>query len=436
MDLQPCRGEDKVAIPVSFDTKWETQELKISKLYISLAICAVAFIGWVVVMFIAADNSIRLWASIILLIGVPTFLRYAFIGEHTWKKNFLELNDNDYQYDYSLFWNIYDTSTTEPTFFFHTTGNNSLFVAFDKDVVVGKGDDSGFDHYEAISDAYNLLSKKGIVCTHIDYMDNVGKDVRLMEMMDEVSHTCKSEDLKNCVLDMYEYMQWYMSDTFTDYDVYCFTSKMRIDLMLDELTPVLSAMLAGNYIRYRILDRQDVRALVSSVYALPDFSVTRSCDSLFASRGVSSYIKIIWTEKDGKREKVNKTRAEIQEEARIQQAEKEARKATRSNKKITNNAAVDIFADETAQPAQAQVKQPEKGTQPEQASPFAQFNQATAQKKPTQNTTFGASTSKQQLPATSSKLQKPPKSNQQEVTPTQQGTISSQNDEDFDLFGD
>lgn len=370
IDLQPQRGDDRVAIPVSFDTKWDTQELKVSKLYISFAISIAAFLFWVVILFLAQSNDIRIWSGVLLVLGVPTFLRYAFIGEHRWKKNFRELQQHNYQYDYSLFWNIYDTSTTEPTFYFHTTGNNSLFVAFDKDVIVGKGEDSAFDHFEALSDAYNLLAKKGITCTHIDYMDNVGKDNRLVDMMDELNHTCKSPDLKNCVLDMYEYMQWYMSDTFSDYDVYCFTSKMRIDLMLDELLPVLNAMMGGNYIRYRILDRQEVRALVASVYDIPDFSVTRSCDSLFASRSASSYIKIIWTEKDGKREKVNKTRAEIAEEARIQQAEREARKANRSKK--LKNVNIDLFDDTEADKIAAKKKA-------QQTAAFKQATQGTPQ---------------------------------------------------------
>lgn len=369
--LQPQRGDDKVAVPFSFDSKWNTLELRISKVYILFAACIVAFILWIVVMIIASSDNIRLWGSIILLLGVPTVLRFAVVEEGKFMKNYRMLREHDYIYDYSLFWSIYDSSTTAPTVFYHISGLYSIFVAFDKDVVVGKGNDSDFEHYDALSDAYNLLAKKGISCVHVDYMDNVGKDVRLAGMMEKLEVECKAEDLKNCVLDMYSYLQWYMSDTYSDYDVYCFTTKMRPDLFLDELNPVLNAFLNANYIRYRVLDRADLRDLVASVMSIPDFSVTRSCDGLFASRGLTSYLKIIWTERDGVREKVNKTKAEIAADARIVAEEKEARKRNKHRKKSASaDAAVDLFDDAT----------PEATNAPKKPSAFAQATKPTVQK--------------------------------------------------------
>ena len=257
MDLKPRRGDDRVAIPVTFDVKYSVLVFKMSKIYISLAAIALFFILWVIVMFIAASGNYRIIATVIAFLIVPTVCRMGIIGEFKYRKSYKYLVANNFQYDYSLFWSIYDTSTSSPTVFFHTSGMSSVFVAFDKDVIVGKGDSSDYEHFEAISEAYQLLAKKGISCIHIDYMDNVGKDTRLASLF-ESAKSCESEDLRNCILDMLDYMQWYMMGTYADYDVFCFTSKLRPDLFIDELIPVLSAFEQGNYIRYRILTRPEV----------------------------------------------------------------------------------------------------------------------------------------------------------------------------------
>lgn len=345
MILQPQRGDDRVAIPVTFDVKYSVLNFKMSKLYISLAALALTLILWIIVMFIAASNQYRVIASVIAFIIVPTICRMAVIGEYKYRKNYKILVSNDFQYDYSLFWSIYDTSTGSPTIFHHTSGMSSVFVAFDKDVIVGKGGSSDYEHFQALSDAYQLLAKKGIGCTHIDYMDNVGKDTRLQSLFESAEH-CKSVDLRNCLLDMLDYMQWYMMGTYADYDVYCFSSKLRPDLFIDELVPILSAFENGNYIRYRILTRPEVRDLVASVFSVPDFSVTRTCDNLFTNKGTSSYIKVIWTELDGKREIVNKTRAQIASEARINAEEREALKKFKKRKNTPSVVSVDLFDDD------------------------------------------------------------------------------------------
>ena len=325
IDMQPHRGEDKVAIPFTFDAKYDINHLNIKKFWLAVVIQALLVIFWIVILIIAEKDDYRVLASIAVWLIAPTILRYALIGEHRFRKGYVALKEKNNTFNYSLFWNIYDTSTTSPTFFYHRTLQNSIFVAFDKDVIVGKGDDSDFAHYDALSEAYNLLSKKGIMCTHIDYMDNVGKDNRLQEVMDELQ-SCPAQGLRDRVYDIYEYMQYYMSDTFSDYDVYCFTANMRTDLLYDELEPVFNAFMNANYIRYRVLDRQDVRGLVAAVMGIPDFSVTRTCDNLFVDSGATNVIKIIWTEKNGVREKVNKTREELAAEAKAAQEAKYAKK--------------------------------------------------------------------------------------------------------------
>lgn len=343
MSLKPEQGDTKVAVPVTFDVRSRTLQLKMSKIYISLAILAFTFIGWLVIMIISATNDFRIIASIIAFIIVPLVCRFGIIGEHKFRDNFELLREHNYYYTYDLFWNIYDTQLVNNniTAFLHTTGTVSVFVALDKDVVVGKQDYSGFSHYEAISDAYNILAKKEITCFHIDYMDAVGEDPRL-ENLYANADKCKSADLKNIMLDMLDYMQWDMSGSFSSYDVYCFSAKLRPDMLVEEILPVVQLLLQGNYVRARYLDRNDIRKLTDTVLNIPDFSVTRTCDSLFSS-GRTNHLKIIWTETDNKREIVNKTSRELAEQARIAASEAEARKGIKKKRKTLSNEAIDLF---------------------------------------------------------------------------------------------
>jgi len=346
MSLKPEPNDEKVAIPVTFDVRGKTLQLKISKIYISLAILIVTFIAWLVIMIISASNDFRVLASIIAFLVVPTICRFGIIGEHKFRNNFERLQEHNYYYTYDLFWNIYDTQTVGEgvTAFLHTSGTVSIFVALDKDVIVGKQEFDSFDHYEAISDAYNRLAKKEMNCTHIDYMDTVGEDPRL-EGLYATAEKSKSEDLKNIMLDMLDYMQWDMSGSFSSYDVYCFTAKLRPDRLFEEIQPVIQLLLQGNFIRARYLDRNDIRKLVDTVLNIPDFSVTRTCDSLFSSRR-TNYLKVIWTETNNQREVVNKTRKELAEEARIANSVAEARKHNKKNRKNASNKAIDLFEDE------------------------------------------------------------------------------------------
>ena len=411
MDLKPRRGDDRVAIPVTFDVKYSVLVFKMSKIYISLAAIALFFILWVIVMFIAASGNYRIIATVIAFLIVPTVCRMGIIGEFKYRKSYKYLVANNFQYDYSLFWSIYDTSTSSPTVFFHTSGMSSVFVAFDKDVIVGKGDSSDYEHFEAISEAYQLLAKKGISCIHIDYMDNVGKDTRLASLF-ESAKSCESEDLRNCILDMLDYMQWYMMGTYADYDVFCFTSKLRPDLFIDELIPVLSAFEQGNYIRYRILTRPEVRDLVSSVFSVSDFSVTRACDNLFSSKGTTSYLKVIWTELDGKREIVNKTREQLADEARITAQEREAVKQKRRRKSNQPMVAVNLFEDEE-----------------DTASLETQED-----KPPIIDGVFIGRTGNPTMNTNSSRVSAPVNSTKQSGFENNMTTISA--DEEFDLFSD
>ena len=353
MNLQPQRGDEKVAIPITFETRSGVLAFKKSRLIISLIIMVLGIIFWIVTLIIGDSAKIK-WIITGIVFGIlPLICRFAIIHEHSFRKQYNTLADADYTYDYKLFWNIYDTSEIDGvTFFHHTSGAVSVFVAFDKGVIVGKGDYSDYDHYEAISQAYNLLHKRGIRCTHIDYMDSVGKDVRLQNMYDNVKG-CENPELQASVLDMIDYMQYQMMGTYADYDVYCFTAKMRPDLMWDELSSVLGAFLGGNYIRDRVLDRRGVRDVVSTVFRLPDFSVTRTCDSLFGNKASSRFLRIIWTETDGKREIVNKTKKQMAEEARLAQMEKEAQRAMRGRGRKGDDRIIDILDDAPASAPQS-----------------------------------------------------------------------------------
>lgn len=350
-EMIPDRGDDNVTIPMSFDVKTKRDNLSIRKMILGLLITIAGFILMIVLFFIMEDSKF-----IPLLVGFGTFLsvRLFFLHELTYKKKQKDLIDHDYKYPTKTFWGIYSINEYYP--FICKMSNEALciFVAFDKDVIVGRSDDADYDHFEAITNAYATMANKGIYCVHIDYADVVGKDDRMDSLFDNLIET-ENKDIKNETIRLYDYVQSYMYRSYADYDVYAFFYYGSEEAFWDDLQPVLDAFSEANYVRNRILTREEIGDLCITLMNLNDFSTARATESVFLSnvRGGNS-IKVIWTEKDGVRKVVNRTREEIDNERRIKAAENVVRESGRKRKKkkkkkgkadIDMNQNLDIFDD-------------------------------------------------------------------------------------------
>lgn len=323
--MRPRRNSRTVQIPITFDSSGGGRIAQAGRpLWLFLVL-----IFWVVssiLVAIASDTAKGLLYAPISFFILTYVVRYLILRELFFREKRKKLMENDYLFDHSIFWNIYDISRRYPHITYFGSGLKGIFVALDKDVIVGKDDDYEYDHHEAIADAYQQLQKRGIEAIHIDYMDTVGKDTRMSSLFSQAEKT-QNPDLRRVVTRMYDHIEYKMNKSYATYDVYCFYTYARDDIFWDELQIVLDYFRQANYIRARVLDRESISHLVESLMNLTEFSVNRANDTMFKSMNkTDEYLRVIWTEKDGERTEVNKTLEEIAEIKRVAQAEKKVKR--------------------------------------------------------------------------------------------------------------
>ena len=350
----PERGDTEVAIPVTFDIQGHRDNLSIRKMVLGLFFVFLALVA-MILLFIFATDELKPQLPLVVFFGTFYFVRIFFLKEWKYKKKQRELREREYKFNTRVFWGIYSINEYYPFICNMSSGYKAIFVAFDKDVIIGRDASADYDHYEAIANAYAVMFKKNMWCVHIDYADTVGKDDRLDSLFKNLTET-ENKDLRNETVRLYDYVQTYMYRSYADYDVYAFFYDGRDEAFWDDLQPVINALSEANYVRNRILSREEIGELCMSLMNLNEFSTTRATESVFlANTRGGNNIKVIWTEKDGERKIINRRREEIEDERRVKAAEAEMRmnKFKRNKKKKKKNdsgidmdANLNIFGDE------------------------------------------------------------------------------------------
>lgn len=318
----PERGSDIIEIPVTFDIVGDRISITNGKLVLSALIFIASIILSIILVF-SLSGSKRFMFPLILLVGSYLFLKFGLIKEHIFRKQREKLIANDYKFTPSLYWGIYSINDYFPYICKMSNGCYAIFVAMDKDVIVGKDADYDYDHHQAIANAYQKMSKYSkMYCMHIDYMDIIGKDSRMDSLFEGLIGT-KNSDLKNMVTRIYDHVQVYMNNAYANYDVYVFYYKGREESFWDDLSGVLEQFSEANYIRDRVLDREEIGSLCKTLMNLNDFSVTHASEQMFMQNAVraNQFFKVIWVEKNGKRTVVNRTKEERDAERRVASAE-------------------------------------------------------------------------------------------------------------------
>mgnify|MGYP000893580684 CR=1 FL=1 len=329
--MKPEKNIMSVQIPLTFDGSYKNNSLTNDKFILSGVILFV-WIVTVVISIFTANGLAKIFYPLISFVVVTTFVRFVVLREHYYKKKKDDLLAHDFIYDNNVFWDIYEVTASYPHICRYTNGTKAIFVQFDKDVIVGQDDDNDYYHYEAISDAYLQMSKRGISCVHIDYMDTVGKDDR-MDSLFEMSNNSENSDLRTVLIRVFENVMDTMKRSYASYDVYCFMFNGKDELFWDELQIVIDYFCEANYIRFKILGREEIGELVKSVMNLDRFSVSRASEKLFAEVGGTSYIKPIWVERGYERKILNKTREELDEERAVKEVEKGMKEELKKKKR-------------------------------------------------------------------------------------------------------
>lgn len=348
----PEKNSPIVEIPLTFDSQSKPQGLDNSKFLLALLVFGVWLFISIISIFTEYTIIQKVLFIVISFIVGLYIVRYLIMREPYFRKKREDLIDKNYEYPYSIFWNIYEVTKSYPYICRYANGLKSIFVAFDKDVIVGKDRDNEYWHYEAISDAYLQMHKRGIDCIHIDYMDVVGKDDRMTNLFN-LANDAENDDLREILTRMYDNVEYIMQHSYAAYDVYCFFYNGKDELFMDELDIVINAFLEANYIRCRVLDKEEIGMLVKSIFNIEKFSVNEASEKLFSDLGGTHYITPIWIERGEERKILHKTREEIEAEKRVKEAETYLRNSRvrqsgmkKKMKKLKDEENIELFQDE------------------------------------------------------------------------------------------
>lgn len=351
--LIPKKDNLYIEIPVTFDSVSKPGGLGNDKFLLAGLCLFVWLITAILCFFVDLAIFQKILYVICSFICITLFVRFVVLKEHYFMKKRKELIEKDFKYPYSTFWNIYEVSNAYPHICRFANGLKAIFVMFEKDVIVGRAEDNEYYHYEAISEAYRQMYKRGIDCAHIDYMDTVGKDDRVGQLFD-MAKNAENPVLSEVLTRIFDNVEGIMQHSYASYDVYCFYYNGKDELFYDELEVVIDAFLEANYIRYRILDKDGVSELVKSVFNLEKFSVNYASEKLFSDLGGSYYLTPIWVQRGDEKKILNKTREEKEAERATREAEKNLRNSkvkrkTRKDKmlgKLRDNEEIELFGDE------------------------------------------------------------------------------------------
>lgn len=315
----PKSGDTYIEIPLTFDVRPNIKTVSRVKIYTVMLFLIVFFLASLCLCFFMGFMGV--FVGIALTFLVAYFLRMSILREKYFMSKYKEFEETKGVFEYKTFWNIFDIDEAKPYINHFADGRKALFIALPKDVILGKGEDSEYLHYEGVTAAYGALSKNGISAIHIDYMDVVGKDSRLQKLFESLDKT-KDPNLKRLLYSVFNHIRNIMSEEIASYDVYCFYTYSSEELFLSSLDMVVAGLHRANYLGHLLLPKEEVAELVKAIFNLGDFQIKQMCESVLEDNGSTNFLRLIWTETNGERKVINKTKQELDAERRTQEAEK------------------------------------------------------------------------------------------------------------------
>ena len=338
--MRPEPDDYSIRIPVTFDYKGGRGENKRNKILLTAVVSIIAII---IMVGIATNEDNEIWKrcviDAVIFIVVTTFLRFFVFKETVYSDIFESLKEVDFMPETSCFWQIYDINYDYPYICHYTNGLKGIFVRMEKDVIVGKSDTVMYDHFEGISEAYNMASSMNINMYHIDYMDNVGNDPRLRQMYDDLKDV-DNPDMQDVLLDIFQNLQEEMSRDYSSFDTYVFFTKDKLENFVYNVQAICGAMLGGNFLSYKVLDVNGIRQSCMALFNLNEFSVINASESLLKISSHAGIVPIsIENVVTGEYEKINKTVEEkrIEAEERLKQEQEAKEEAKRKGHEERHN---------------------------------------------------------------------------------------------------
>lgn len=338
MSMEPQLGDTSINIPVTFDYRGGRGGNKKNKIIATIAIIVV--VGIVCTGLLMNSEMFiykrLLLAFLVFYVGL-VLLRFVIFRELYFSDIYEELLESDLVMDITQIWQIFEVGNEYPYICYYKNGYKGIFVKMEKGTVTGKTIENEFIHYDAIGEAYNLAHALNMNIIHIDYMDNVGKDLRLQHLYENLSEV-GNPDMQTMLIDIYNNWQAEMCLNYASYDIYLFLTRDRLESFVYNMQNVVGAMLGGNYITYRVLNRNDLSSLCTALFNLHNFSVNDACEKALVNNTHNDIVPIKVIHTDGSVVILNKTKEEkkfeLEERVRKQKEAKHDAKVKREKQKL------------------------------------------------------------------------------------------------------
>lgn len=331
----PTEYTQKLSIPVSFDVKRQNKRnyfAVFTIMFVVFVVLTLITIGWFLSdrMILVKLLIIPVWWLVILFYRIFIFKEGKISDAYEIQKEL------DFKTDLSLIWGIYEIDNKPPYIVHYLNNFKGIFVRFKKDVIQGKEDDIEFEHYKAIAEAYKVAHELGLNLIPIDYMDNVGNDERMEELM--TMNKSSNPELEGMLLGVYSNLKYLMQQQFSSYDVVLMYMRTSPDDLWFRVKQVIEEFKHANYKSYEIMNEPNLRILVKELYNLEDFSIYDAEKIILSTRVKQVLRPINLIKPDGTVKKLNMTfEEEILEEERKKQEKKQSKvttEAKKQNKKI------------------------------------------------------------------------------------------------------
>lgn len=339
LDMRPQRGDYMINLPMTLDYKGGRQENSKNKI-IGTIVVVVLTLGLTIALFF--NQNLEVWQrcvyALVAFYGGVLIERYMVLNEFYFSDVYELMLRTDFVIPTDSIWQIFDIEYRYPYICYFKNGRKGLFVKMEKDAITGKPEDAIFDHYDAISEAYNLTHSLNMDMVHIDYMDNVGNDVRLKKLFTELSDI-KNVDMQDMMSDIYLCLENEMSRNYACYDIYLYLSKDLSSNLVYNVQNVSNLMLGGNFITYKIMDRAEINTLCKAIFNIYDFSIVDACAEILNGEINSGIIPISVRHGDGTVDELNKTVSDQQFEYQNMMRKRQEAELEKRNKRHENRRA-------------------------------------------------------------------------------------------------
>lgn len=336
VDMTPKVGDYSINIPITFDYRGGRSGNVKGKIIISIADVILTIIMMVGV---SLNEDFELWQKVIFLPCIlymgGLVMRYLVFRENYYSNIYEQLKADDFELKLDYIWQIFDIDSVYPYICYYKNGYKGIFVRMEKDAITGKDGTNVFNHYESVGNAYNICHSLNMNMVHIDYMDNVGNDARMQQLYDDLTFV-ENPDMQTMLIDIYENLKSEMSRNYACFDIYLFLTRDNLKNFLYNVHTVANAMLSGNFITYKVLDKYEIAKVCVSLFNFHEFSVLEACESTMSAEGHTGIVPISISHADGTVEVLNKTveeKAAEKEFAERRRADAEAEKRNRRRRK-------------------------------------------------------------------------------------------------------